>query len=139
MSEEEKTLQHIKIITDTIADNISNTPADEILEEVREDHGDTEYEANIMRDIIRKVKFQIKRKAFIKAKQDLNAFKTGHSTSSPTDDIKPDFDEKEFTDTTLAARNGKDISDKDMTGVREDWEDLNKMTSWKSKGDSKKS
>lgn len=41
---------------DAIIDNIINTPDDEILKEVIEEHGDPEHEANIMREIISKAK-----------------------------------------------------------------------------------
>ena len=52
MNEEDKSIRRIKNIADAITDNIINTPDDEILDEAREDHGDHEYEANIMRNII---------------------------------------------------------------------------------------
>jgi hypothetical protein len=59
MGIDEDNCYHLKNIADAITDNIINTPDDEILEEVKEDHGDSEYEANIMRGIINKAKASV--------------------------------------------------------------------------------
>ncbi len=139
MSDEKKALFQIRKFADAITENIINTPDDEILDEVREDHGDQEYDANIMRDIIGKAKMQVNKKAFAKAKHDLEVFKAGQKDSPTDNEFLHGFEEKDLDDLTIAARDGKDISDKDMTGVREDWEDLKKMASWKDKGNSEKS
>jgi len=139
MNEEDKSIRHVKNITDAITDNVINTPDDEILEEVKEDHGDSEYEANIMRDIINKAKIQVNKDKFAQAKQSLAAFKANQKTDSTDNDFSQGFDEEDFDELTMAARDGKDISEKDMDGVREDWEDLKKMTSWKEKGNNEKS
>lgn len=139
MNEEDKSIRHIKIIADAITDNVINTPDDEILEEVKEDHGDFEYEANIMRDIINKAKIQVNKNKFAQEKQSLAAFKANQETDSTEKDFSQEFDEEDFDELTLAARDGKDISEKDMDGVREDWKDLKKITSWKEKGKNEKS
>jgi len=139
MSDEKKVLYQIRKFADAITENIINTPDDEILGEVKEDHGDHEYEANIMRDIIGKAKMQVNKDKFAKAKHNLKAFKASQKTDSTDNDLSQGFDEKDFDDLTMAARDGKNISEKDMDGVREDWEDLKKMTSWKEKGNNEKS
>ncbi len=53
---EEKSLSCVKRLADAITDDIVNTPDEEILKEVKEDYGNQEYEANIVRKIIWKVK-----------------------------------------------------------------------------------
>ena len=52
MTEKEK----VKNFTDALTQNIINTPDDEILKEVKQEHGDVEFEANIMRNIINNVR-----------------------------------------------------------------------------------
>ncbi len=139
MNDEKKAQIQIRRFVDAITENIINAPDDDILEEVKEDHGDHEYEANIMRDIIGKAKIQVNKDKFANAKHNLKAFKASQKTDSTDNDFSQGFDEKDFNDLTMAARDGKDISEKDMDGVREDWEELKKMTSWKEKGNNEKS
>jgi len=61
MSEEIKIFDQLKNLADGIIDNISNISDEEIIEEVREEHNDPEFEANIMRDIIKEVKGKMER------------------------------------------------------------------------------
>jgi hypothetical protein len=56
MSEEIKISDQLKNLANAIIENISNISDKEITEEVREEHNDPEFEANIMRDIIKEVK-----------------------------------------------------------------------------------
>ena len=66
----DKSLNHINKIADAITENIINTLDNEILEEVKEEHGDYEYEANIMRDIISKAKAMTHRPANLHIKEE---------------------------------------------------------------------
>lgn len=139
MNEENKSFKQLKYIADAITENIINTPDDEILEEVKAAHGDCEYDANIMRAIISKAQIQVNKDKFALAKQNLKAFKASQKTDSINSNLSEEFKEGEFDKVTMAARDGKNISVKDMDGVREDWEDLKKMTSWKDKDKNEKS
>jgi hypothetical protein len=56
MSEEIEISDQLKNLADAIIENISNLSDEEITKEVREEHNDPEFEANIMRDIIKEVK-----------------------------------------------------------------------------------
>lgn len=131
MNEEDKSFDQIKNILDSIIDNIIKTPDDEILKEVKEDYGDPEYEANIMRKIVKDATIQVNKDKLIKAKQNLETFKARQRIDSSDITISKEFDETNFNELTIAARDGKDISENDMNGIREDLEDLKKMASWK--------
>jgi len=54
-----KTANRLKNLSNALIDNIINTPDAEILKEVEEDHGDSEYEANRVRELLKKVKEEV--------------------------------------------------------------------------------
>ena len=48
--------ERLKNLANGLIDNIIRTPGTDILKEVEEDHGDPEYEANIVRKLLKKAK-----------------------------------------------------------------------------------
>ena len=118
-------------LSDELIDDIINTPDSEILQEVKEDYGKSDYLANKFRNILEKSKIEVGKQKLQLAKEELRKKNNQNQIV-----IQDDTNAKErllkyikenpgkFDEITLAARNGNDISEEDAKGILEDLKEL---------------
>lgn len=118
-------------LTDELIDNIINTPDSEILKEVEEDYGDPSFVANRVREILKKSQIKAGKNRLQSAREELKKtenkdqkeFGNIHSFKEALSKFlreNPEFGDE----LTLAARNGKEVTEEDAKGILEDLEEL---------------
>ena len=137
-NEESYIREQLNRLSDELIDNIINTPDAEILKEVEEDYGDPSFLANRAREILNKSRIRAGKNRLQSAKEELKRKenkdqKSDGDTSNSKEELSkflresPKFEDK----LTLAARDGKEISEEDAKGILEDLEELKNRSTWK--------
>ena len=130
--------EQLNRLSDELIDNIINTPDAEILKEVEEDYGDPSFVANRVREMLKKSRIRAGKNRLQSAREGLKRSENKHQkrdgdTSISKEELfkflreSPEFEDK----LTLAARNGKEISEEDAKGILEDLEELKNRSTWK--------
>lgn len=130
--------EQLNRLSDELIDNIINTPDVEILKEVEEDYGDPSFVANRVREMLKKSRIRAGKNRLQSAMEGLKRSENKHQkrdgdTSNSKEELSKflreslDFEDK----LTLAARNGKEISEEDAKGILKDLEELKNRSTWK--------
>jgi hypothetical protein len=132
MSKAETASLHLKNLADALIDNIIDAPDEEIFDEVRIAHEDSNFEAKMMKGYIQAAKVTVGREKFLKAQEELDAYKK-EGNSEYEASFPKQFDDSDFEQMTIAARNGIEISENDKSKLLEDLEELRRKKIWKKK------
>ena len=123
--------EQLNRLSDELVDNIINTSDAEILKEVEEDYGDPSFVANRVREMLKKSRIKAGKNRLQSAREELKRGEGKHQkrvveTSIYKEELSKFLRESpEFGDKlTLAARDGKEISEEDAKGILEDLEEL---------------
>ncbi len=130
-NEESSIREQLNRLSDEMIDDIINTPDAEILREVKEEYGDPSFLANRAREILKKSQIKAGKYRLQSAREELK--KTENKVQKDVENIS-NFkealsrfikDNPEFEDElTLAARNGKEITEEDAKSILEDLVEL---------------
>ncbi len=130
--------EQLNRLSDELIDNIINTSDANILKEVIEDHGDPTYEANRVRDLLKKSRIKVGKNRLQSAREGLKKSENKHQkrdgdTYSSKEELSKILRESPEIGVklTLAARNVEEISEEDAKGILEDLEELKNRSTWK--------
>jgi len=121
--------EQLNRLSDELIDNLIKTPDKEILKEVEEEYGDPSFLANRAREILKKSQIKAGKNRLQSAREELS--KSENKVQKEVENISDSkgalsrfLRENPEIDITLAARNGKEISEEDAKGILEDLEEL---------------
>lgn len=136
MSNEQNFLKDkLERLKEELIENIINTPDSEILNEVKEDYGDSTFIANKVREIMKNSQIKVGKSRLEFAKEELKKLdnkspKITIDTNNAKEKLakllneNPDLDENLL----LAARSGEELSENDAKTILEDIEELKKQS-----------